>query len=192
MKATTATAIFALAVAAVAAPATAASLFRANLSGTQEVLPNASTASGFGSILVSDDMNSIDVSLNWTGLTTPAVAGHIHCCAPIGSNVRVAIGLAPAAATSGSLFATFDLTSAATYTTGFITNNGGTTASARTAFLAGLAGGNAYFNLHNATFPGGEIRGQLAAVPEPASWAMLIGGFGLTGAAMRRKRLAVA
>lgn len=27
-----------------------------------------------------------------------------------------------------------------------------------------------------------------AAVPEPASWAMLIAGFGLTGAAMRRRR----
>ena len=26
------------------------------------------------------------------------------------------------------------------------------------------------------------------AVPEPASWAMLIAGFGLTGAAMRRRR----
>ncbi|OYU15929.1 MAG: hypothetical protein CFE37_03605 [Alphaproteobacteria bacterium PA4] len=25
-------------------------------------------------------------------------------------------------------------------------------------------------------------------VPEPASWAMLIAGFGLTGAAMRRRR----
>jgi hypothetical protein len=29
-------------------------------------------------------------------------------------------------------------------------------------------------------------------VPEPASWAMLIAGFGLTGAAMRRRRSAVA
>ena len=29
-------------------------------------------------------------------------------------------------------------------------------------------------------------------VPEPASWAMLIAGFGLTGAAMRRRRAAVA
>lgn len=26
------------------------------------------------------------------------------------------------------------------------------------------------------------------AVPEPASWAMLIAGFGLTGAALRRRR----
>jgi len=28
-------------------------------------------------------------------------------------------------------------------------------------------------------------------VPEPASWALMIGGFGLTGAAMRRKKVAV-
>ena len=31
-----------------------------------------------------------------------------------------------------------------------------------------------------------------ASVPEPASWALFIGGFGLTGAAMRRRRHAVA
>jgi hypothetical protein len=30
------------------------------------------------------------------------------------------------------------------------------------------------------------------AVPEPAAWAMLIAGFGLTGAAARRRRIAVA
>ena len=29
------------------------------------------------------------------------------------------------------------------------------------------------------------------AVPEPAAWALLIAGFGLTGAAMRRRRMAV-
>lgn len=32
----------------------------------------------------------------------------------------------------------------------------------------------------------------LAAVPEPSSWAMLIAGFGLVGAVMRRRRLAAA
>ena len=32
---------------------------------------------------------------------------------------------------------------------------------------------------------------QQGPVPEPASWAMMIGGFGLVGAAMRRQRTAV-
>ena len=31
----------------------------------------------------------------------------------------------------------------------------------------------------------------ISAVPEPASWAMLIAGFGLTGAAMRRRKSAL-
>jgi hypothetical protein len=38
--------------------------------------------------------------------------------------------------------------------------------------------------------PAWRISGTMAAVPEPASWAMLIAGFGLTGAAMRRRRCA--
>ncbi|TFU00442.1 PEP-CTERM sorting domain-containing protein [Polymorphobacter arshaanensis] len=32
----------------------------------------------------------------------------------------------------------------------------------------------------------------LTAVPEPASWAMMIGGFGMIGGALRRRRVAVA
>ena len=44
----------------------------------------------------------------------------------------------------------------------------------RTAFLAHFDG------------PG------IAGVPEPASWAMLIAGFGLTGSAMRRRRAVAA
>jgi hypothetical protein len=33
---------------------------------------------------------------------------------------------------------------------------------------------------------------SVAGVPEPANWAMLIAGFGLTGAVMRRRRMAIA
>ena len=32
-------------------------------------------------------------------------------------------------------------------------------------FITGLEGGLAYANIHDANFPGGEIRGQLQAVP---------------------------
>ena len=43
------------------------------------------------------------------------------------------------------------------------------------------------------TLPGGEGgNGETPAVPEPASWAMLIAGFGLTGAMMRRRRAVAA
>lgn len=45
-------------------------------------------------------------------------------------------------------------------------------------------------NIHNAVFPGGEIRGQLlqvTAVPEPGTWAMLAAGLGLVGLIARRR-----
>jgi PEP-CTERM motif len=39
---------------------------------------------------------------------------------------------------------------------------------------------------------GVQVIATSGAVPEPASWAMLIAGFGLTGAAMRRRKAVVA
>jgi hypothetical protein len=33
--------------------------------------------------------------------------------------------------------------------------------------------------------------GAIGGVPEPASWAMMLGGFGLVGGTMRRRRLAI-
>jgi hypothetical protein len=59
---------------------------------------------------------------------------------------------------------------------------------ARAALLAGLGAGEAYLNIHTQTFPGGEIRGNFALVPEPATWAMMIVGFGAAGAMLRRSR----
>ncbi len=45
--------------------------------------------------------------------------------------------------------------------------------------------GAGFVGIYNGTFSGSL---NLPAVPEPASWAMLIAGFGLTGSAMRRAR----
>lgn len=45
---------------------------------------------------------------------------------------------------------------------------------------------NGFFAIDNLT-----IASSAGAVPEPASWALLIAGFGLTGAAMRRRRMPV-
>lgn len=46
--------------------------------------------------------------------------------------------------------------------------------------------GNTVFVDFQASNPGDEIR-VLTAVPEPASWAMLVAGFGLVGSALRRR-----
>ncbi len=60
-----------------------------------------------------------------------------------------------------------------------------------------LAGTSTVYALVNDTFYSNntgafEATVTAATVPEPASWALLIAGFGLTGAAMRRRRIAVA
>ena len=173
-------------------PAAASQLFEGSLSGAQENPAVITPATGFGSILLSDDMNSITVNLSWTGLTAPAVAAHVHCCVPTGMNGPVAIGFMPDSLTTGSLSSVFDLTSMSIYNPAFLSANGGTAASARTAFITGLTSGLAYLNIHTSNNPGGEIRAQVsAAVPEPATWAMMLLGFGVVGGAVRYRRRSI-
>lgn len=177
---------------ATAATPLAAATYTTALSGANETMPNASPATGTGILTLSSDQNTIRVQLNWAGLTAPARASHIHCCAFQGANGPVAIGFVTPAATTASLDQFYDLTSLSTYSGGFQT--GQTAATKRSSFLAGLMAGKAYYNIHNTNFGAGEIRGQLtlAAVPEPASWALMIGGFGLVGGALRRQRVITA
>lgn len=184
----------ALFVLAAAVPAAAATDFSASLTGSQQTIPNASTATGTGFATLSDDENTLTGTLTWAGLSAPASMGHIHCCAALGDDAPVALDFMPLAAASGSVTRSFDLTALSSYSSEF-TAVYTTAAAARSAFVSGINSGLAYFNIHDVNYPEGEIRGQISstgAVPEPASWALLIGGFALTGGAMRRRPAAAA
>jgi hypothetical protein len=162
--------------------------FYANLTGPAENPPNASTATGFAEVIIDTVADTLLVHVRFNGLTGgPATAGHIHCCVAPPGNVGVAVGLPGlVSATSGVFLNTFNTNLTATYGGAFLTASSGTAAGAEAALAAGLAAGQAYVNIHNSTFPGGEIRGFLVAAPEPTTIA-LVGG-ALAGLLLRRRR----
>ncbi|UTP41267.1 CHRD domain-containing protein [Phenylobacterium sp. LH3H17] len=170
-------------------------VFETVLLGANEVPFAATPGTGTGRVTFDDVWNTMRVETSFSGLLGTTTVSHIHCCQPAGINAGVATTTPtftgfPAGATSGSYDHTFDMTLANSYNAAFVTANGGTMASAFAALLNGAKAGNAYLNIHTTSFAGGEIRGQLSLVPEPQTWALMIAGFGMAGAALRRRKAA--
>lgn len=167
-------------------------VFTSTLTGPKEVPPTASP--GIGSALLTLDTvtNQLVINVAFAGLLSPTTAAHIHCCAgPTGTAIPATevptFSGFPLGVTTGTFLQTIDLTLASSYNPAFITANGGTVAGAQAAFITGLLNGQAYLNIHTAEFPGGEIRGQLEAVPEPATVLLLTTGIiGAAGAIRKR------
>ena len=130
--------LFVLAVTAASAQRT----FHATLDGAQEVPPNASPATGTGTVTLNAAETQITVSLNFTGLTGAQTDAHIHGPAARGASASPMIGL-PTGTITNQIFAI--------------------SPTQVTALKAGLT----YFNIHTTTFGGGEIRGQIEPVCEP-------------------------
>ena len=182
-----------------AAPAAQAAVFvyEATLSGPSEDPPNASPGTGWATVTYDDAAMTMRVEAEFTGLTGLVTNAHIHCCTadPLLGTAGIATATPtfpgfPSGVSSGSYDATFDLTDASSFNASFVTANGGTPASATAELFAGMDDGEAYFNIHSSSFPGGEIRGFLLprSVPEPGSLALLaLGAAALAGAAHRRR-----
>lgn len=121
---------------------------RATLNAAQETPASSSAATGTAIMLYDVGTNRFDLIVSIDGMSNTASASHIHEAAP-GAAGPVVTGLGGEAVytrSGNTLRATFRDVS-----------HGGDR-------LKILQGG-AYYNIHSAQFPGGEIRGQL--IPQP-------------------------
>jgi hypothetical protein len=150
------------------ATAAAPIVYSGRLSGAAESPPNASAGSGTTLVAYDPAAHTLDVQVTFSGLSGTTTASHIHCCttnagtgtASVATQVPTFSGF-PLGVTSGTYSMSFDLTMSSAWNPSFVTTNGGTVASAETAFAAGLDTGKAYLNIHSSTVPGGEIRSFL-------------------------------
>ena len=112
--------------------------FLVTMNGSSEVPATTSTGTGSGTLFLSG--NVLTYAINYSGLTGPATAAHIHGPGDVTQAVGVLFPLTGFSGAAGTLAGTQVLTADQ---------------------LADLITGKTYANIHTAANPGGEIRGQI-------------------------------
>ncbi len=167
-------ALFVAVLACSAAPARADLYqFIASLDGLQETPPVATTGSGFGEVALESS----------TGMVTILSGNYFDL---IGTSTLIHIHQAPAGV-PGGVIVTLTLDAPGS-TSGTFSGGGGPLTLAQ---MSDMIAGNTYINIHSTFKPGGEIRGQLALVPEPGSIVLFgCGALAVLAAVWRRRRKA--
>lgn len=147
-------------------------IYWVSLTGPAEVPPNNSPGTGKALVTIDAAANTMRVQATFSGLLAGVTACHIHAptAVPLAGTAGVATTLPtfagfPSGVTAGSYDQTFNMLLASSYNPSYVTNNGGTTASAFAALRTAIAAGRSYLNIHSTMFPGGEIRGFLLPCP---------------------------
>ena len=111
--------------------------FTATLNGSTEVPPKTTDGKGIATGTLDTATKTLTYTVEYSGLSGPATAGHLHGPAAPGANAGVVVPFAsPASPIKG-------------------------TATLTDAQVADLEAGKWYANVHTAANPAGEIRGQM-------------------------------
>lgn len=114
--------------------------FHATLDGQQQVPPVQTNGHGTANATLNTATRRLTYTVNYSGLSGPAIAGHLHGPAKPGENARVQVPFKnPSSPIKGS-------------------------AQLSEAQEKMLENGEMYVNIHTADHKGGEIRGQLEPV----------------------------
>jgi hypothetical protein len=110
---------------------------QAELKGSNEVPPNASTGSGKAEATFDTDTKFLTYTVTYSGLTGPAMGAHFHGPSEAGKNAGIVL---PFKTVQSPIEGTATLTDAQ---------------------AADLLAGKWYANVHTGANPGGELRGQM-------------------------------
>ena len=157
--------------------------YTAVLSGASESPPNGSLGTGSVQVDINTTTHLMHILATFSGLTGNTTACHIHAPTAVAGTGTAGVATTtpsfvgfPLGVKFGIFENTLNMTLASSYNPSYITNNGGTTATAEAALFAAIAAGKAYFNVHTSSFGGGEIRGFLGDATTPtrnASWGRI-------------------